>query len=127
MWPRLKSLWSSRLRRSKASGVLLLVYLASCAQASPKITLSRDKVDDRGAITLTGSGFPAKAIVYSHLKRPDGTDFPPLRFLTDDKGEFTHKIETFTLLAGTHEVWVVDGAGHSSNVLRFEVAEKSVR
>ena len=70
---------------------------------------------------MTGSGFPAKEIIYSHLKRPDGTDFPPLRFLTDDKGEFTHKIETFTLQEGTHEVWVVDGSGHSSNVLRFEV------
>jgi len=127
MWPRLKSLWSNHLRRSRAGGFLLLVLVVSCAQASPKITLSRDKVVDRGAVTLTGSGFPPKAIIYSHLRRPDGTDFPPLRFLTDDKGEFTHKIETFTLLEGTHEVWVVDGAGHSSKVLRFEVEDKLSR
>jgi hypothetical protein len=71
---------------------------------------------------MTGNAFPPKAIVFSHLKRPDGTEFPPLRFLTDEKGDFTHKIETFTLQPGIHEVWVVDREGNSSNRERFEVA-----
>ena len=97
------------------------VLAASCSGQASKITLSRNKVSDRGVIVMTGTAFPPKAIVYSHLKRPDGTEFPPLRFLTDEKGEFTHKIDAFTLQEGTHEAWVLDAAGHSSNVEKFEV------
>ncbi len=70
---------------------------------------------------MKGTGFSPKASVMSHLKRPDDTEFPPLRFITDDKGEFEHKINTMELQLGTHEVWVVDRNGVSSNVERFEV------
>ena len=87
----------------------------------PKITLSRDRVTDRGRVEMKGTGFTPKASIVSHMKRPDGTEFPGLRILTDGKGEFTHNIETFTLLAGVHEVWVVDRGGVSSNVVKFEV------
>jgi hypothetical protein len=42
--------------------------------------------------------------------------------LTDDRGEFTHDIDTLLLSPGTHEVWVVDDHSKvSSNVARFEV------
>lgn len=102
-------------------GVGLLAV--SCSGQASKITLSRNKVLDRGVVVLTGTAFPPKVIVYSHLKRPDGTEFPALRFLTNEKGEFTHKIETFTLQEGTHEAWVLDGGGHSSNVEKFEVKD----
>ena len=68
-----------------------------------------------------GHGLYSKGIHHFPLKRPDGTEFPGLRILTDDKGEFTHKIDTLTLQIGTHEVWVVDRSGVSSNVAKFEV------
>ena len=101
--------------------ILTLSLLLSCTAASPKITLSREKIPDRVVVEMKGTGFSPKASVMSHLKRPDGTEFPPLRFITDDKGEFAHKINTMDLQLGTHEVWVIDRNGVSSNVERFEV------
>jgi hypothetical protein len=102
--------------------VLGTCFLVACASTSgPRIELSRDKIADRGRLELKGTGFTPKASIISHMKRPDETEFPVLRFLTDDKGEFTHSIDTLTLLAGTHEVWVVDEDGVSSNVVKFEV------
>ena len=103
-------------------GICLLAL--SCTQTStPKITLSRDRITDRGKVELRGTGFTPKASILSHMKRPDGTEFPGLRFLTDEKGEFTHSIDTFTLLGGKHEVWVVDRDGVSSNVALFDVVD----
>ena len=103
-------------------GICLLA--SSCAQTgTPRITLSRDRITDRGRLELKGTGFSPKASIISHLKRPDGTEFPVLRFLTDEKGEFTHSIDTFTLLGGKHEAWVVDRDGVSSNVALFDVVE----
>jgi hypothetical protein len=108
----------------KASlSLLVLLILAGCGSKGT-IQLSTGKITDRGIVTLTGRAFPPKSIVHSHLKRPDGTEFPPLRFLTDEKGEFTHKIDTFTLQAGMHQAWIVDGRGKMSNVVAFEVVEE---
>jgi len=102
---------------------VLWLFLVSCFQATPTIKLSRDKVEDRGHVTMSGTGFSPKANVISHLKRPDGTEFPGLRLLTDDKGEFTHVIDTYLFLDGTYELWVEEvGRGRKSNVVRFEVA-----
>jgi hypothetical protein len=104
--------------------VLLLGTLVCCGQqaVSPKITLSRDKITDHGRFEMKGSGFTPKASVHSHLKRPNGSEFPPLRLLTDDKGEFTHNIDTSLFPEGTHELWVIDSSGTSSNVAKFDVA-----
>ena len=101
-------------------------FLAMSCAPTGTITLSRNRVVDRGGVILTGTAFPPKAIVYTHLRRPDGTEFPALRFLTDEKGEFTHKIETFTLQEGTHQVWV-EQSGKSSKVLTFQVQDESSR
>src|SRR5262245_9165319 len=102
--------------------VVVLAFALSCAQESPAIQLSRDKVTDRGHVTMTGAGFSPKTNVISHLKRPDGTEFPGLRLLTNDKGEFTHVIDTYLFLDGTYELWVEErSSGKMSNVARFEV------
>lgn len=100
----------------------IVVLGASCGRDAPKITLSRTAVADRGYVEMKGSGFTPKASIISHLKRPDGTEFPGLRLLTDEKGEFAHKINTYDLQAGTHQVWVIDSNGVSSNTATFEVA-----
>jgi hypothetical protein len=70
---------------------------------------------------MTGSGFTPRASLVSHLKRPDGTEFPGLRVMTDEKGEFAQKINTYDFQAGTHQVWVIDRDGVSSNTATFEV------
>jgi len=104
---------------------MLCLLLTSCAKVgvTPKLTLSSEKVLDRGRVEMHGTGFTPKSIVKSHLRRPNETEFPALSFLTDDKGEFTHSINTELMLVGTHEVWVIDSTGVSSNVVKFEVIQ----
>ena len=92
------------------------------AQSAPKITLSADKIHHKQWITMKGSGFTPQIEALSHLRRPNGTEFPTLPILTDAKGEFTHEIDSLLLIAGTHELWVFDGkTGVSSNVAKFDV------
>ena len=75
-----------------------------------------------GHLEMKGSGFTKNANVYSHLKRPDGTEFPVLPMMTDARGEFNHDIDSLLLSPGTHEVWVEDvNAKTTSEVVRFEV------
>jgi hypothetical protein len=94
----------------------------SFTQSNPKVTVSPLKVHHTGHVEMHGTGFTAKANVYSHLRRPDGTEFPVLPMMTDDRGEISHDIDTLLLSPGTHEVWVIDGHSNaSSNVARFEV------
>jgi len=103
--------------------LLLSVFLTtSFAQTNPKITLTPTKVQHTGHVDMRGTGFTPKSNVYSHLKRPDGTEFPVLPMMTNDRGEITHDIDTLLLSPGTHEVWVTDEHSKtSSNVARFEV------
>ena len=70
---------------------------------------------------MKGTGFTPRTDVGSHLKRPNGTEFPVLRIITDERGEFTHHIDTYLMEIGTHEVWVEENTGFSSNVAKFEV------
>jgi hypothetical protein len=87
----------------------------------PRITLDIYRVPQGGYVYMKGSGFSPVAEVISHLKKPDGTEYPELIFVTDEKGEFSHHIESFLLLVGVHEVWVFDRkTGLKSNVEKFE-------
>src|SRR3989442_14274251 len=102
--------------------VFLLCFLltTSFAQTKPKVTVSPLKVQHTGHVYMHGTGFTPKANVYSHLRRPDGTEFPVLPMMTNDRGEFSHDIDTLLLSPGTHEVWVIDERSKtSSNVARF--------
>lgn len=72
---------------------------------------------------MYGTGFTPKAEAMSHLRRPNGTEFPVLPIYTNEKGEFAHEVDSLLLLEGTHELWVIDGGtGVSSNVATFNVA-----
>jgi len=102
--------------------LLAFSLTTSFAQTKPEVTISPAKIQHSGHVDLRGTGFTPKANVYSHLRRPDGTEFPVLSMMTNDRGEFTHDIDTLILSAGTYEVWVVDeSAKTSSNVALFEV------
>jgi hypothetical protein len=100
----------------------LLLFGFACSHNDPKVTLSPTRVVHSGHVDMHGSGFTPKSIALSHLRRPDGTEFPVLTFLTDERGEFTHDIDTLLLSPGTHEVWVVDDkTKKQSEIARFEV------
>jgi hypothetical protein len=116
-----------RIKKLSSLAFLLAVFvtLAGCANnspAKPTIKLSGDRIPANGDVHLTGEGFTPRSDAISHLKRPDGTEFPTIIMLTDDKGKFTHLIETWLLQVGVHEVWVIDQqTGVTSNVAKFEV------
>jgi hypothetical protein len=103
----------------------LLFILPGCSEsapAGPKITLSETHVPAKGNIQMHGEGFTPGADCNSHLKRPDGNEFPVLGLIANEKGEFSHEIETLLLGLGKHEVWVIDTkTNKSSNVATFEV------
>jgi hypothetical protein len=105
---------------------LLIVLVVSCEkvrgpQSTPTITLSIEKISNRGHVEMRGTGFTPKSVVKSHLRRPNKTNFPALNIRTDDRGEFLHVIDTLTLDVGIHEVWITDSTGTSSNTATFEV------
>jgi hypothetical protein len=116
-----------RIKKSLSVAFLLALLLAlsgctNAVPAKPTIKLSGDRIPANGDVHLSGEGFTPRSDAYSHLKRPDGTEFPTITMLTDDKGQFTHLIETWLLQVGVHEVWVIDQkTGVSSNVATFEV------
>jgi hypothetical protein len=105
--------------------ISLCFAAASCGSdtgSTPTVTLSRTRVPSQEHVDVQGIGFTPSRNVTSHLRTPDGTEFPVLPILTDGQGEFTHDIDTLLLTVGTHELWVVDDMTNvSSNVARFEV------
>jgi hypothetical protein len=108
--------------------VVLALLLSFCfvsgtsAQKTPKITISTTKIAIPGHVDVQGAGFTPKHNVSSHLLKPDGTEYPVLPLLTDDRGAFTHEIDTLLLAIGVHELWVVDDDSKTpSNRVKFEV------
>ena len=70
---------------------------------------------------MKGAGFTPLSDAISHLRKPDGSEYNPITFLTNEKGEIEHDIESFLLPIGVMEVWVVDVKTNvSSNVAKFE-------
>jgi hypothetical protein len=109
-------------RLLSATLVVCLLVAGACAQSSPKVTITPTRILHNGHVEMRGSGFTPKARVDSHLRRPDGTEFPVLTMMTNDRGELTHDIDTLLLSPGVHEVWVEDKAAKTtSNVATFEV------
>ena len=105
---------------------LLLLYLfvaaVTLAQKKPEITVSPVTVKSGGIVMLNGTGFTPDRPIMSHLLRPNGTEYNPLRLRANARGELVHKIDTVMLDTGTFEVWVEDeDAKVVSNRLKFTV------
>jgi len=102
--------------------VVLWSVLTGSSAATPTVKLSTTRIVTPGHVMVRGAGFTPKANITSHLRRPDGAEYPVLPLLTDDHGEFTHDIETLVLTLGAHELWVIDDTTKtSSNHVEFEV------
>ena len=90
--------------------------------AQPQVKLSANRVKSGDLVFLTGTGFTPNRTAMAHLQRPDGSEYNPLRLRTNDRGEFTHRIDTIMLDTGTFDVWVEDEASNStSNRMHFTV------
>ena len=80
------------------------------SQKQPQVSVSSTHVKSGDYVLLTGTGFTPNRSVMSHLQRPNGSEYNPLRFRTNEHGEFSHKIDTVMLDLGTFEVWAEDEA-----------------
>src|SRR5262245_15265575 len=102
--------------------VSLLMVGVFYAQKRPEISVSPARVKMGDPVQLTGTGFTPNRSVMSHLRRPDGSEYNPLRFRTTERGEFSHKIDTVMLDVGTFELWAEDEASKVvSNRIQFSV------
>jgi hypothetical protein len=91
-------------------------------QSKPAINVSSDRVKTGASVYLMGTGFTPNRTAMSHLLRPDGTEYNPVRVRINDRGEFSHKIDTTMLNIGRFEVWVEDESTKAvSNRTQFSV------
>ena len=106
----------------RASLLSLLLIVAVYAQKKPEIGVAPARVKSGDPVLLTGTGFTPNRSVMSHLRRPNGSEYNPLRLRTNERGEFVHKIDTVMLDIGTFELWVEDEASSVvSNRAQFSV------
>ena len=91
-------------------------------QNKPQIQVSTSRVKSGDLVFVMGTGFTPDRTAMSHLRRPDGSEYNPLRLRTNGRGEFSHKIDTTMLDTGAFEVWVEDEASKVlSNRTQFTV------
>ena len=101
--------------------VFLFAATATLRSATPSISVSPARLLVGNIVKMKGKGFTPKATIHSHLRRPDGTEFPLLAMLTDANGEISHEIETFILGPGVFELWIDDDtAKKTTEHVRFE-------
>jgi len=88
----------------------------------PEISISPTRVKSFAPVYVMGSGFTPNHTAMSHLIRPDGSEYNPLRLRTNEHGEVSHKIDTTMLDKGKFQVWVEDEASNAaSNRASFTV------
>ena len=91
-------------------------------QKKPQISVSPVRVKSGDTTLLTGTGFTPGRLAMSHLLKPDGTEYNPLRLRINATGEIVHKIDTVMLDLGTFQVWVEDEPSATvSNRVQFKV------
>src|SRR5436190_22534606 len=68
----------------------LLIAVSVFPQKKPEITVTPNRIKSGDAVLLTGTGFTPNRSVMSHLRRPDGSEYNPLRLRTNERGELVH-------------------------------------
>ena len=100
----------------------LLLGTVMAAQKAPEISVSAERVRAGESFFVSRKGFTPGNAVISHLKKPDETEYHPLRIQTNDRGEFVHRIDSTMLESGVYELWIEDEAARAvSNHIRFTV------
>jgi len=103
---------------------MLVIYM----QQKPQISASPTRVKSGENVMLGGTGFTPNRSAMSHLRRPNETEYNPIRLRVNERGEISHKIDTVMLDEGTFEVWVEDETSKStSNRVRFNVESSFTR
>ena len=115
--------------RSTAIGMgVYITMLETYMQQKPQISASPTRVKSGENVMLSGTGFTPNRSAMSHLRRPNETEYNPIRLRVNDRGEISHKIDTVMLDEGAFEVWVEDETSKStSNRVRFNVESSFTR
>jgi hypothetical protein len=115
--------------RSTAIGMSdYITMLETYMQQKPQISASPTRVKSGENVMLSGTGFTPNRSAMSHLRRPNETEYNPIRLRVNERGEISHKIDTVMLDEGTFEVWVEDETSKStSNRVRFNVESPFTR
>ena len=109
------------LKKEQVSAELSRIIVITL-QNKPQIQISTSRVKSGDLVFVMGTGFTPDRTAMSHLRRPDGSEYNPLRLRTNGRGEFSHKIDTTMLDTGAFEVWVEDEASKVlSNRTQFTV------
>jgi len=91
-------------------------------QVKPQIDISPSHAKSGDPVYMSATGCTPESTVLSHLLRPNGTEYNPLRLRADERGELNHKIDTTMLTAGSYEAWFEDEASKAvSNHAKFTV------
>jgi hypothetical protein len=99
-----------------------ILAITVAAQKKPAIVVSPARVKSGETLLLTGSGFTQNKTAMSHLRKPNGAEYNPLRLRTNERGGIVHKIDSVMLDLGTFDVWVEDEASNTvSNRVQFTV------
>jgi hypothetical protein len=97
-------------------------HMKQVIQKKPEISVTPARVKLNELVMLNGTGFTPDRPVLSHLRKPDGTEYNPLRLRSNTRGELVHKIDTVMLDLGAFEAWVEDeDAKVVSNRVQFTV------
>ena len=103
-----------------------LLGVLSQGQRAPSIKAASSRLKSGEILYVTGTGFTPDRAAVAHLKRPDQTEYNPLRLRANSGGEVVHKIDTVMLDIGTFELWVEDEASRAtSNRIQFTVVPDS--
>ncbi|MBI3949723.1 MAG: M23 family metallopeptidase [Acidobacteria bacterium] len=73
-----------------------------------RVSISQDCGPPGTAFVLQWTGFTPNSTLTSHLRKPDGTEYPTLQFNTDGQGGQRFTIGSSTLERGTYQHWAVD-------------------
>jgi hypothetical protein len=105
-----------------------ITMVEATMQQKPQISASPTRVKSGENVMLSGTGFTPNRSAMSHLRRPNETEYNPIRLRVNDRGEISHKIDTVMLDEGAFEVWVEDETSKStSNRVRFNVESSFTR
>ena len=119
------------LSSSRSTAIGMSVYITMLViymQQKPQISASPTRVKSGENVMLSGTGFTPNRSAMSHLRRPNETEYNPIRLRVNERGEISHKIDTVMLDEGTFEVWVEDETSKStSNRVRFNVESSFTR
>jgi len=101
---------------------LTLGGFTSSVLAAPQVTICFSSGPAGTIFTAVGTGFTPNSTVTSHLKKPNGIEFPTLQLNTDSAGNYTKDINSSSFALGTYRHWAIDNTTSQwSNTASFKV------